>query len=322
LADRRVLIIGAGLAGLTAARELEKADVASVLLDKGRKPGGRMATRSIGEARFDHGAQHFGMRDPAFRQIAKEWMAAGLVREWFDAARSNRDGTPNTRHGAVGGMRRIAEHLAQGLDVRTSVTATRLEVTGNGVTAWEGDTVLAEGRAVLVTAPVPQTCELLDASELSPPVALRSRLDAIRYHACLAVMASLDGPAGLSAGHISPGTGPIGFIGDNEHKGVSKVPAVTIHSSPQFAAQHMNAAVDNWVKELCDEAASFLVSSITRATGHRWRYAEPTTTLDTGAASYHAGVPVVLAGEVFAGARIEGAFLSGREAARRLLEMM
>jgi hypothetical protein len=310
------------MAGLTAARELERAAVETVLVDKGRRPGGRMATRSIGEARFDHGAQHFGRGDTAFRQIVDEWVAAGIVREWFDASTPHADGTPNTRHGVVGGMRRLAEYLAEGLDVRTSARATGLEVTGASVRAWGDDGVLAEGSAVLVTAPVPQTCELLDAGALSPPHALRARLDAIQYHGCLAVMAGLDGPAGLPGGHIAPGTGPIAFIGDNADKGVSRVPAITIHSSSQFAAEHMDTAVDEWVAMLCEDAAPVLASPITKATGHRWRYAEPATTLDIGAASYQAGVPVALAGEVFAGARIEGAFLSGREAARQLLEMM
>jgi predicted NAD/FAD-dependent oxidoreductase len=320
--ERSVLVIGAGMTGLTAARLLQEQGVGSVLLDKGQRPGGRMASRSIGEARFDHGAQHFGIRDPEFRQIANEWMSAGIVQEWFHATTPNPDGTPNVRHSARGGIRSIAEFMAGGLDLRTSSTATRLHVAPDGVTAVGGDGDLAHGSAVIITAPIPQTLELLDASALPPPDRLRLQLAGIEYDACLAAMARLDGPAGLPAGHLTPDAGPIAWIGDNQHKGVSMVPAITIHSSPAFAATNIEAAIDEWVKTLCDASAPMLSSRIMDATGHRWRYAEPRTTLETGAASYREGVPIVLAGEAFAGARIEGAFLSGREAARQLLEMM
>ena len=52
----RLVVVGAGLAGLTAAQALTDAfDV--IVLDKGRGFGGRMATRRIGDATFDHGAQ-------------------------------------------------------------------------------------------------------------------------------------------------------------------------------------------------------------------------------------------------------------------------
>ena len=310
------------MAGLTAAHRLQRRGISSIVLDKGHKPGGRMATRTVGEARFDHGAQHFGMRDPEFRRITNEWVAEGLVREWYHAERPNADGTPNIRHAGRGGMRRVAEHLATGLSVRNGVTVTRLEISDDTVIAHGPDGVIAAGQAGIVTAPVPQTLELLDSGSISLPATLRSSLESVQYHACLAVMAGLDGPAGLPAGHATPDTGPIAWIGDNQHKGVSEVPAVTIHSTPRFAADHIDAAVDEWTATLCSAADPLLASGITGAVGHRWRYSEPQHTLDIGAAVIDAGAPVALAGEVFAGARIEGAFLSGREAARQLLEAL
>ena len=54
-----VLIIGGGLAGLTAATILTEKGKIAIVLDKGRGPGGRMSTRRMGEARCDHGAQFF-----------------------------------------------------------------------------------------------------------------------------------------------------------------------------------------------------------------------------------------------------------------------
>jgi predicted NAD/FAD-dependent oxidoreductase len=72
----RVVIVGAGLAGLSAARLLRDAGHDVVVLDKGRSPGGRCATRRIGNATLDHGAQFFTVRSDEFARCVDEWSAA------------------------------------------------------------------------------------------------------------------------------------------------------------------------------------------------------------------------------------------------------
>ncbi len=52
-----VLVIGVGMSGMAAASELSRAGRKVMVVDKGRAVGGRMASRRIGEAVFDHGAQ-------------------------------------------------------------------------------------------------------------------------------------------------------------------------------------------------------------------------------------------------------------------------
>ncbi len=78
----RIIIIGAGLAGLIAARELDAAGADVLVLDKGRSPGGRLATRRVGGATLDHGAQFFTVRSPAFAKTVDDWLARGLVHAW------------------------------------------------------------------------------------------------------------------------------------------------------------------------------------------------------------------------------------------------
>ena len=95
----RVAIVGAGLAGLMAGRTLAEAGHEVVLLDKGRSPGGRLATRRIGAATLDHGAQFFTVRSEAFAARVDRWEADGLVRVGPAASRST-TGTPATRSGA------------------------------------------------------------------------------------------------------------------------------------------------------------------------------------------------------------------------------
>ncbi len=52
----RVAVVGAGLAGLAAARELDAAGHEVVIYEKSRGAGGRTSTRQSPHGRFDHGA--------------------------------------------------------------------------------------------------------------------------------------------------------------------------------------------------------------------------------------------------------------------------
>ena len=103
------VIVGAGMAALTAGEALQTRGWKVVLLDKGRRAGGRMATRRIGSSRFDHGAQFFTARDERFRKAVACWEADGWAAPWF-----GEDG--HIRYRAVGGMNELAtncpaEHL-------------------------------------------------------------------------------------------------------------------------------------------------------------------------------------------------------------------
>ncbi|MFW6261976.1 MAG: FAD-dependent oxidoreductase, partial [Spirochaetota bacterium] len=77
-----VLIIGAGIAGLTAARRLVDAGRDVIVVDKGRGVGGRMATRRFSGATFDHGAQFISVRTEEFGSIMERWLADGVAELW------------------------------------------------------------------------------------------------------------------------------------------------------------------------------------------------------------------------------------------------
>ncbi len=314
--QERVLIVGAGIAGLTAAHALRRAGVAAVLVDKSRAVGGRMATRTIGEARFDHGAQHFGIRSEAFAAVTRTWSEAGQMREWYKTAKLE------ARYVGSGGMRRIPEFLAASLEVRTATSVARLELDDDEPAAVGTGGERIGASAFIVTPPVPQTLALLKASRIQVPSSLGEALAAIEYYACLAVLAHLDGPSGLPDGHRSAVDASIGWMADNAHKGTSPIPSVTVHSTPGFAAEHLDADPEGWTQRLVAGAQPHLLGRITAAVGHRWRFAEPSTILDRGCAVLDTRVPVVLAGEVFAGAKIEGAVLSGLAAASALVERL
>ncbi len=318
-----VIVVGAGMAGLTAARELDRAGISTLVLDKGRAPGGRMATRTMGNARFDHGAQHFSARSEQFRQHVDELQRAGVVRSWYRGnSRTNPGLVGEPRLVGVGGMRRIPEHLAAGLDVRNSIAVDLLHRDGASITAIAEDTAVARASAIIVTPPVPQTLTLLRESDMLPGPATLDSLVAVKYRPSLAVMATLDAPSGLTDGHLAEPSPDVAWIADNQHKGTSDMPAVTIHSSADYAIAHLDSSRSEWTNHLADQIAPILQGRVVKAVGHRWMYAEPRTTFDSGAVAIDTVPRIVLAGEAFAGAKVEGAFLSGLAAAGAVQEIL
>ncbi|MFN7306172.1 MAG: NAD(P)-binding protein, partial [Acetobacteraceae bacterium] len=110
-----IAMIGAGLAGIAAARALIARGHAVTLFDKGRGPGGRLATRRIeAEGRklqFDHGAQYLRAESVDFASALVE---AGTA-PWPDAAR--RVGVPSMSavpRALLGGIPCVASrHIGQ-----------------------------------------------------------------------------------------------------------------------------------------------------------------------------------------------------------------
>jgi len=305
----RVVVVGAGLAGLTAARALTRAGVPVTVLDKGRGVGGRLATRRIGGARLDHGAQFFTVRTDAFRALVEQATGDGVVAEWCRGF-GEADGFP--RYVATEGMTGLAKWLAAGLDVRTGLRVT--------------DLAEHPARAYVLTAPVPQSLAVLAWSGLLPDPDLADRLAAFTYEPVLAVLAVLDGPSALpEPGAVQQPDHPLfTFVADNRAKGISAEHAVTLHVANAATRSRWGRTDGDLLAGLLDEARPWLgTATVTDAQLMRWRYAAPT---EPWPASHlvvrEAPVPVVLAGDAFDGPKVEGAFCSGAAAAAAVLERL
>ena len=317
-----VLIIGAGLAGLSAANDLIQAGYNVLVVDKGRGLGGRLAGRRIGEATFDHGAQFMTAREARFKGVVAEWMQAGVAEEWYRSY----PGQPNShpRYRGVPTMTAIAKHLAIDITVMRGTKVDSISQQGNRWMAVLDNSETVIAKKLLITSPVPQTIELLATGNIVLPTDKQARLSRIQYEACIAVMAVLDGPTAIEApGAISLEKGPISWLSDNLQKGVSKIPAVTIHGSAEFSAHqferdHMEAG-----QRLIDIATPFLgTAKVTEYQVHGWRYSKPTVVDEAPCMLVSEASdlpPLALAGDAFAGPRFEGAVQSGWAAAKRLM---
>ena len=313
----QVVVVGAGLAGLVAARRLMAAGHTVTVLDKGRSVGGRLATRRIGEARVDHGAQFFTVRSEVFAEVVHDWRAAGLVHEWHRGLGDRPDGHP--RYTCPLGMNALAKHLAAGVDVRVGVLAFTVRPAAPGARhAWVvvDDTAHEyPADAVVLTCPVPQSLSLAIGA-----VDVPTDLQGLDYDRTLCLLAVLDRPPVLPApGAVQDGDPVFSFLADNARKGVSPLPALTAHAGPAWSLAAWDRPADEVHAELLAEATERWLGDAVVVTSQlkRWRFATPQRTwpepalLTTGAS----GAPVVFAGDAFAGPRVEGAARSGAAAA-------
>jgi len=344
-AEFDVAIVGAGIAGLLAAEHLAAAGHRVVVLDKGRGIGGRMATRRLGDAVFDHGAQFFTVRGRAFGGTVAAAHEKKSVVPWCSgfaqaesvvtAATPGDDG--HARWRGSGAMTDLPKFLAGrlidlGATVKTAAQATAIAVEGGRVQieiahAAQGQLVqpiMARGCAV--TTPVPQALDLFAAGGLAPTPAggidaeAHRLLATVAYDPCFALMLVLDGP-----GHVPPpggiqfASGPITWIADNMQKGISPRPALTIHASGAFSRERFDAPPDDVARELRTLAAPWIGdATVVEQSLQRWRFATPTTILDAPLVAATTAPPIVCCGDAFAGPKVEGAASSGMAAGRWL----
>jgi len=77
-----IALVGAGIAGLSAAARLRELGLRVRVLEKSRGLGGRSATRRIGRLGFDHGAQYLTVREPALEKALAPLIQREIVALW------------------------------------------------------------------------------------------------------------------------------------------------------------------------------------------------------------------------------------------------
>ena len=292
-----VAIIGAGLAGLTCARVLMEAGHAVRLFDKGRAPGGRLATKRLDAhgttLRIDHGAQYLRPRDTGFAALLAAYGAA----PWPDEDRFVP--TPS--------MSALPRAMAEGLDIALGHTVANLRRDGAG---WRVD---GEGpfETIVLTAPAPQSAALL--APVAPELA--AMLSRVVYAPCWTWLAAFDAPLPLPDA-LRPDAGPIGWAARNNSKpGRDAMEAWVVQATPEWSRANLEATPD--IIAAAMRKALDAPAPIAEAT-HRWRYSLVETALERDCI-WDAGRGIGIAGDFCIAGRAEAAFLSGRAMAEVIL---
>ena len=307
-------MVGAGLAGLWIARHLDDRGADYLLLDKGRTPGGRMATRRFEGGLFDHGLPVL-QDGPLTERLAALGTSAGLLNEV--------DLPSGSGWYAREGLSSLGKHLAEGLAVEMSsrVGEARREgdsvilpVTPEGEAGGEAFEVEVTGRLV-VTAPLPQAQEIAGGVFGESLTALDNP-----YFPCLVGLAVLDSEAELPGGPLVrslEGASPAGFseLVLEFLKFPDRQPGVSLRAEPGESARLFDSPEPDQVGFFLDGFRELGIEpGPDKVQVKKWRYSMPAGSLTgTHLRRTVGGVEVLVAGDSFAagaGTSVEAALTS------------
>ncbi|MFW0875081.1 NAD(P)/FAD-dependent oxidoreductase [Rhodococcoides corynebacterioides] len=253
MSETTVTIVGAGMSGAACLLALRRAGVAARLVDRGRAPGGRMASPLLHDRRVDTGAGYFTVRDDDFGALVDDWAARGLAHEWTDTFTVLRAGAEPesksgpTRWGTPGGLRSLVRDLLRDVPVeQTDVD------------------VLPAGHVVLAM-PDPQASRLTEVP------------DAVPYDPVITVVLGLATASSLpfaDAAFVQDDPDVEFLAVDGARRG-DGAPVLVAHTTAERARRHLDDP---------DSAVAPVVDAVRRLTGiappewthaHRWTYAKP-----------------------------------------------
>ena len=321
----RIAVIGAGIAGLTLALEMDKyAEV--FLFEKSRAAGGRMATRSAGAFQFDHGAQFFTARDKRFKRFLEPAINQGYIAIWR-ARFAELDGSVITaariwdeapaHYVGVPRMSQIGARLAAGLNLRAETEITRLERRdGRWLTYDQQGQAAGEFDWVISAIPAAQAARLL------PP--LFSGHAAIRQKkmlACYSLMLGFAAPLRLGWQAALVANANISWLSQDSSKpGRPDEATLVAHSTNEWAEAHIEADQEYVQRRLCREVEQVAGIDTGRAAHiglRRWRYAN--IGRQAGQAFFiDPAAKLAAVGDWCSHGRIEAAFLSACKLADEL----
>lgn len=312
----RVAIVGAGLAGLAAARELVMLGHEVMVFEKSRGLGGRLATRRVGDAVLDHGSPLVAApQGTTLRAVVDSFPIPDRV----EFAGGIAIGT---------GITRLAKLMAADLDVRLGIRLAALRGSRGGGLELGDDQGNTHGVVdrVVVTAPAPQAADLVERSPEAGPRA--EALRSLSYDPAIMVL------VGLRLEHDAPWEvlreegGPITEIRREAAKGrpsAGGVEPVVV----RLATDQSAALIDASDEAVLARTLPALAAAIGEPGGNprwhqvkRWRFAVPRGVADPDAVN-PAGVRIVVAGDSLTGAGFGSSdhhrvYESGVAAARRV----
>ncbi len=278
---KRIAIIGSGISGVILAQKLSKKTEVT-LFEKANGVGGRMSTRYAGPFLFDHGAQYFTVRTPAFKTFITPYLASGTIAEWQGKIIHLESGNTETeqlchepRFVFTPNMNSLCKELSSGLNVRT-----RCEVIPPGKqhgTGWQ--LYNKDGHAlgyfdyVMSTAPPVQTLHLFSSHvQKSDPLRL------VKMQGCYALMLGFNKPWDKAWIAARVSANPLAWISVNSSKpGRDKaVTCLVIHSRNEWAEENIDKDIDEIQKSLLFEfnrVTGIDTKDADYISTHRWRYA-------------------------------------------------
>ena len=325
--QKKVAVIGAGIAGHSCAIQLQKFGFEVELFEKSRGPSGRMSTRQGKDWVADHGAQYFTARDPILIAELNTWIDAGIVSLWnpkigvYEAGQWTESSSAEKRYIANPGMNALGKFLAKDLRLHFNQTIDQLTPNKNGwqLSSKESGLINTFFDFLVIAIPAPQAAQLT--KSLSKEI--QSIYQSVNMNGCWTVMANLNQKSSLPFDAAFINGEIISWICRNQSKphrsgNGSGNETWTIHASPSWSQENIELDASAASTTLLDCAKKLgLDCTHAEISTHRWRYASGSA----NPSPEYIFMPMEnlgLCGDWLNGGRVEGAWLSGYKLADQI----
>jgi renalase len=336
-----VIVIGAGIAGLVCAQQLQQAGFKVTVVEKSRGLGGRIATRRLLDTCADHGVRYLEPQGRRSHELIQTLCQTGILRLWTETVyewsqtglRLSEPTQP--RYAAPNGMTAIAKFLATGLDVQRNQRAIDLRFNGQH---WElkldASEIPLTAKVVIAAIPAPQAVMLLKPLTYHGlPTPFLQQLEAVEFVPCFSAIATYPstGQSDLRAvpwrAVNFPADSALSWVGiDSDKRLESHFPLVVVQSSAAFAQQHLEATdLQSIGYALLSAAGETLLPRLATPETlqvHRWRYAFVKRPLSTSHLTTTTPAPLICCGDWCGGNQIEAAIESGLAAAVQTSQLL
>ncbi|MCG2787197.1 MAG: FAD-dependent oxidoreductase [Anaerolineae bacterium] len=331
-----ILVIGAGMAGLSFARTMQQHGRDVLILERSRAVGGRCATWRHAGLALDYGVPFLHARSPLFWQSVDELLGADVLPGWPQRVQGHgptcqpRALDPGVRHAALrGGLNTLSKKLAEGLEIVRESEVTSIQ-TLQGSFQLSGANFSLSTQTLVLAAANAESLRLLKDSDFGTAIA-----GAMALFGLAPTLPTLS----LLACYETPPTQPdwelllpetstsIQLISNESSKNAAgQKLGLCIQAQPAWSRQRLDSPAEAWTRDLLRETALLLGDWVMEPDWqrpHRWLEArlDSASRLRGPLVQNIAGCKLGIIGEYFNPAGgLEGAFLSGRQLADLLKE--
>jgi len=285
-----------------------------------------MSSKRSDAGALDMGAQYFTARDRRFVNEVQRWQSNGWAEQWKPQLYNFKSGqltpSPDEQIRWVGTprMSAITRALLDDLPVQFGCRITEVF---QGKQHW--NLLDADGgnhgpfSHVIIATPAPQATALLAAAPK-----LASAAAGVKMDPTWAIALAFDKPLETPMEGCFVQDSPLDWLARNRSKPGRDASLDTwvLHATSAWSKEHLDLSKEAVIEHLHGAFAELLQSAMPAPSfslAHRWLYARPSSAHEFGVLA-DADLGLYVCGDWCLSGRVEGAWLSGQEAARRLIE--
>ncbi len=352
-----VAVVGAGIAGLICAQQLQHAGYRVIVVEKSRGLGGRLATRRLHHTCADHGVRSLNVQGKLSQHLIQALLTAEVIHPWTDGLKGKGslpealpqpDFLQSQQHyAAESGLTAVAKFLAAGLEIWRGQRVQALEANHCWHLTLEASGVdpmpPLSARSVVMAIPAPQAVTLLEPLFATGfPADLIQQLQSVQFDPCITAIATyppekqselkqlpwlaklFTDTSDASESNLSP----LAWLSIENTKRWAEMPVVIAQSTAEFAEHYLEAQDLQFAgQQLLDAAANLAgwLHSPVELQVHRWRYAFVRQPLPKPYLATALPLPLACSGDWCGGRMgryIEGTLESGLAAASQIAQLL